>query len=90
MIRHTKTLFYCDGPQVIEARDDEAKDYFRRLSVARGQDQGQPPMRICNRKTDGILPAARTFNKQAARRLQSKPGCLRSGHVWVDNATRER
>ena len=27
MIRHTKILFYCDGPQVIKARDVEAKDY---------------------------------------------------------------
>ena len=26
-MRHTKTLCYCDGPQVIEARDDEAKEY---------------------------------------------------------------
>lgn len=26
-IRHTKTLFYHDGPEVIEARDDDGREY---------------------------------------------------------------
>lgn len=27
MIRHTRTLVYCDGPQVIEARADDGEEY---------------------------------------------------------------
>ena len=26
-IRHTKTLFYFDGPQVIEANDNDGQEY---------------------------------------------------------------
>ena len=38
-IRHTNTLFYHDGPQVIEARDDAGQDYIGLLLMPDGADE---------------------------------------------------
>lgn len=58
-IRHTKTLFYCDGPQVIEARDDEAQDYVG-VAIPSQEDRGRFLLKSVNPEClenfrDGIL-----------------------------------